>query len=210
MKKIYYIFFALLIVGIFSCTSDSYDYGLGNFRIDFATVTETSTGRYLVTDNNVSLTPNTSLATSLTKGSRVIVNYKPTEKSATNEYKVSLNSIALINTSQIKPLTASIANDPILAEGVWQMGDWLNMRIAYEYFDKKHSVEMMQRSTLASDTIYLEFRHSKNGDSAGYWVKTYCSYSLKAFAKTGKSVPIKLKVNDAKAGAQYFTFNYTN
>lgn len=203
-KRSYWIFtLAMLLTG---CTSDVVDYGLGDFRIDLATVTS---DRNLLLDNQVTLTPtNIVIPTDYKANSRVMVNYRRTETSGANSYKISINSIAAVNSSTIKPITQSLPDDPILAESLWIGGDWLNLRIGFEYFGKTHSMELAQRIVSNSDTIYLELHHAKNGDTPGYWVKTYLSFPIKSYAKKGVSVPIKLRVNSAKEGIKYFRFDY--
>lgn len=201
--------FVLLILILTGCTQQ-FDYGYGDFRLDFATIAGSGTSRYLLLDNQTVLQPKSVIGSNLTTGSRVLINYSLSDKIANKSYNINLNSIGQINSSVIKSLTANYPNDPVLIESIWQSGDWLNFRLSFEYFEKQHSMELFQQPNSKNDTIYLELRHSKNGDSAGFWVKTYCSYAIKSFAKTGKSVPLKLKVNTAIKGTEYFFFDYIN
>jgi hypothetical protein len=209
--KIHLIFRIILITAFLqACTTDDVNYGYGNFRIDMATVVDLTQGRGLQLDNQSILLPNSTIGSDLKTGSRVLVNYVVDEKTSANSYSILLNGISAVNSSTIKPLGANAPDDPMLMEAVWQSGDWLNMRIAFDYLEKKHSMELDQRLKANTDTIYLELRHAKNGDSKGYWMKTYLSYSLKPFAQKGKSVPIKLRVNSAKEGVKYFYFDYVS
>ncbi|MFZ4455154.1 MAG: hypothetical protein ACOYOT_02940 [Bacteroidales bacterium] len=198
----------MLLILLSGCSTDDVKYGLGDFRMDMATVVDLTQGRGLQLDNLVVLMPNSVLSTDLKSGSRVLVNYVVNEKKSANSFSVSLNGVSSVNSSTIKPLGANAPDDPLVAEAVWQTGDWLNLRIAFDYLEKKHSIELDQRLIANTDTIYLELRHAKNGDANGYWVKTYLSFPLKAYAQKGKSVPIKLRVNSDKEGVRYFYFNY--
>ncbi|MDD2798294.1 MAG: NigD-like C-terminal domain-containing protein [Bacteroidales bacterium] len=201
-----------LLIGIFialsACSSD-FEYGLGDFRMDFATVSESSIGRYYLLDNQTNLLPPSTISSEIKTGSRVLLNYTIKGSIDIKTYSIGINSVGIINSSSIKPLT-NYPDDPLRIESVWLCGDWLNFRLSFDYLEKKHSLELFQRTTPLNDTIYLELRHSKNGDAPGYWVKTYYSSSVKSFAKIGMSVPIKLRINTSNEGIKEYYFNYVN
>lgn len=207
MKHFFQFLITAALITLSSCTNTSFDYGLGDYRIDFVTLMESPTGRYYVLDNQTKLLPKTLISADFKTGSRVLLNYNVLEQVEAKSYMISMNSASLINSSTIKTLTSAIADDPLRIESVWISGDWLNLRLSYEYFSKQHSLDLFQKTTPKNDTLYLELHHAKNGDPAGYWVRTLSSYSLKSFAKT-TAVPIKLRVKTTNEGVKNYFFNY--
>ncbi|WP_243350154.1 hypothetical protein [Parabacteroides sp. FAFU027] len=197
-------FFAVLV----SCKKEDIDYGLGDFRLDLATIEDSSNIRFFRLDNLDKLLPQTSVASKYTTGSRVLLNYNIEEKIGASSFSINTNSVSSINTATIKPLTSNLSDDPLYIESVWQSGDWLNFRLGFEYNNKQHGISLFYYTKAANDTLYLELRHSKNGDADGYMVNTFASYNLTSFSKIGKSTPLKVKVNTSDKGVKYYRFEY--
>ena len=197
-------FFAVLV----SCKKEDVDYGLGDFRLDLATIEDSSNIRFFRLDNLDKLFPMTSIASKYTTGSRVLLNYNIKEKIGARSFSVNTNSASSINTAAIKPLSSNFSDDPLYIESVWQSGDWLNFRLGFEYNSKQHGIALFYYTKAANDTLYLELRHSKNGDTEGYIINTYASFNLISFSKTGRSVPLKVKVNTSDKGIKYYKFVY--
>ncbi len=191
-----------------SCHKEEIDYGYGDFRIDLATVSRTTTSRVFKLDNQLLLFPEDSIPDRLSDQTRVVITYNNTQFTDSFRRKIKVLSVSEVNTSAIKPLVAGLADDALYLESAWQTGDWLNFRVSYQYFSTKHSMALYQNNSVVNDTIYLELRHSTNGDKPGYTVRTLLSYSLKPYARQGIVVPVKLRVNSTNNGVYHAVFNY--
>lgn len=209
MEKLHraWLYICLLLL-IFSSCKEEFDYGLGDFRIDLATVTETTTERCYLLDNQIKLIPTKAISSEVKTGSRVLLNYNLLELKSTNEYSVKVNSASQVFTSGVKELPGNLSDDPLLLESIWQSGDWINFRLTINYRSTTHGIALYQNKIPANDTVYLELRHSKNNDTEGYALNIYASFLVKGFAKDEKSVPLKIKVNTSDQGVKYYKFDY--
>ena len=199
-----------LLASFFSCKNNEFDYGLGDFRLDLATIEDSASIRFYRLDNLVKLFPETTIPSNSTTGSRVLLNYNIVDKNSEQSFTIKTNSISKVNTATIKALTNNLADDPLYIESIWQSGDWINFRLGFEYKSVQHSLSLYYYRKTANDTVYLELRHSKNGDTDGYMVNTYASFPLKPFSKPGKATPLKVKVNTYDEGVKYYSFDYTS
>ncbi len=209
MEKPHHVWlYICLLLFVFSSCKEEFDYGLGDFRLDLATIAETTTDRYYRLDNQTRLYPQQAISTDLKTGARVLLNYNLSELKSANEYSVKVNSVKDVFTSEIKELQSNLSDDPLFLESIWQSGDWINFRLSFNYKSAKHGIALYQNKVPANDTIYLELRHSKNNDTEGYLVNLYASFPVKSFSQKGKPVPLKVKVNTSDQGIKYYTFNY--
>ncbi len=209
MEKLHHAWlYICLLLLIFSSCKEVFDYGLGDFRLNLATVAETSTERYYLLDNQIKLFPTKAISSDMKTGSRVLLNYNLLELKSIDEYSVKVNSASQVFTSSIKELPGKLSDDPLLLESIWQSGDWINFRLTINYRSTTHGIALYQNKIPANDTVYLELLHSKNNDSEGYALNIYASFLIKGFAKEGKSVPIKIKVNTSDQGVKYYKFDY--
>lgn len=197
-----------LLASFFSCKEDAFDYGLGNFRLDLATVETTGSNRFYRLDNQTILHPTTEVPAKFSTGNRILLNYKIISETSNQEFSIEPNAVSTVNSGSIKALTSNLADDPLHLESIWQSGDWVNFRLGFEYNSTQHGIAMFYYQKTGNDTIYLDLRHSKNGDTPGYLVRTYASYPLKPFSKTTKSTPLKVRVNTSDEGVRHFVFNY--
>jgi hypothetical protein len=204
--------FFFVVIGFFaalvSCKKGDIDYGLGNFRLDLVTIEDSSNIRFFRLDNLEKLFPLTPIASKYTTGSRVLLNYDIEEKIGPSSFSVNTNSVSNINTATIKPLSTNLYDDPLHIESIWQSGDWLNFRLGFEFNNKQHGIALFYYTKTNNDTLYLELRHSKNGDTVGYMVNTFASYNLIQFSKAGRSLPLNVKVNTFDNGIKYYKFEY--
>lgn len=195
------------ITTLTSCKKE-FDYGLGDFRVDMATVSEFSSGKCFILDNHTILYPTKEISSTFGNGARVLINYNILEEMKTQSYTAKINSVSKVLTSEIKPLRNDTADDPLYLQSIWQSGDWINFRISINYKSTTHGIGLYQNMDPTNDTIYLELRHSKNNDANGYSVNFYASYYLKRFSKVGQYVPIKVRVNTSNLGAKHYVFDY--
>lgn len=199
--------FPILLILLFSCT-ETIDYGLGDYRVELVTIVENVGGRFYQLDNQDSLLPDVSVNSSLKSGSRALLNYNIAAQKGSKSYNIKVNSAIATNTGSIKIWTNNLPDDPLRIDGVWLKGDWLNLRLAFSYHTMRHSIDLFRRPSLLNDTLFLDLRHSKNGDNEGYFINTYVSFNLKAFAKKD-TIPVKVRANSLSGGEQLFYFKYT-
>lgn len=209
MKRFFYYILCISLFILVAGCSKSVDYGLGDFRLDLATVSEEAGIRYYLLDNQSRLYPDRVVSSSVKTGARVLLNYVLSTPKNDSSFFVYVNSVSLLNAGVIKPLTGILADDPLRAESVWLSGDWLNFRLSFSYYSVKHSIDLFQNTGVINDTIYLELRHSRNGDTNGYWQNTYFCCNLKSFAQKD-TVPVKVRVNTVNNGYRFYYFLYSS
>lgn len=205
-RFLWYILSIQFLILLSGC-SKTVDYGLGDFRLDLATVSEEGGSRYYLLDNQFKLYPDRVVSSSMKTGSRVLLNYIINSAKNDSSFTVSINSVSAINSGSIKPVIAALPDDPLRVESVWLSGDWLNFRLSFNYYSVKHSIDLFENKSIVNDTLYLELHHSRNGDSEGYWVNTYISCNLKSFSKKD-TIPVKVRVNTADSGYKFFNYRY--
>jgi len=204
----------IVIIGLLcfssSCQKEDINYGYGDFRLDLATVSLSSSMRCYRLDNQMLLFPNDSVPSRFLNNSRVLLNYNVISQTDSIRRKIKVISVSEVNTSTIKPLVSGLADEPVGLESAWLSGDWLNLRVSFQYMSAKHSMALYQNNSVVNDTIYLEFRHFANGDKPGYTVRTLLSYSLKQYARNGAPVPVKLRINSSNYGVYRAVYNYVS
>ncbi len=201
MRRIYIAFLLLMLVLAVSCEKDQAR--IDDFFLEFATVERPFGDLVFVLDNYRVLVPHNQSTYAGKAGQRVIINYTPLDGDS-----IKINSISDIYTGEIKKRDniESIQNDAVKMQSVWVGGDYLNMILDVEFYDKAHIVDLLQ--SVSSEDVNLYFIHSKNDDPPGFYKKMYLSFSLTSL-KTNNSQPINFKLHlKTLTGMQIYNFEY--
>ncbi len=146
---------------------------MDNFLVDFATIKKYPDRFSLKLDDSRELIPNNRSGFSGNDGQRVVVNYTPL-----NNDTVKVNSISQIFTGQVenKGNAELVKSDKVKLQSVWVSGNYLNVVFESEYYERDHSLGLLQDSK--SDDVNLYLVYSRNDDPPGYQRKVYASFSL--------------------------------
>ncbi len=207
MKRIFFFFMAVVLLGFFSCNDDEELYSLGDvwLSMGFINVPDTSAHAfYIVTDNSDTLLP---LANNVpyyeTKDQqRVIVNYTILDDADTlgNKYWVRINNLqdvlykkAIAFSEDIKD---SLGNDPIQVKDVWLTNQILNFDLGFYGGSKTHLVNLTYNPddiTANKSPMELELRHNAQNDSLPYYLRAIVSFDLSEIV-TNESDSINFEV----------------
>jgi hypothetical protein len=155
---------------------------IDNFFVEFATVVKPVERIMFQLDNFKTLVPIELKDYSGKNGQRVILNYTPLRGDT-----VKINSVNDIFTGVVQESNAvtNLIKDPVKVQSVWVGGNYLNLILEIEYFDKTHVIGLFRDTQ--SSTIDLHFSHSKENDPPGYTQKLYASFSLSAIKSSNGS-----------------------
>ena len=134
------------------------------------------------------LYPNPSIAADATEGMRVILQYYVNTVHPDNSKEVEVKGIYSVRHDTIidaHPDTiAAYPNDPVKINSIFRTGNYLNLDMSIEYFNKTHSLDLFSNPMQASsDTIDVILRHDRNDDVFGYWVSAYASFYIPNLAQ---------------------------
>lgn len=172
---------------------------IDNFLMEFATVVKPAGQITFQLDNNKTLIPKELKDYSGKDGQRVVLNYTPLRGDT-----VKINSVSDIFTGTVEgsSAVANLIKDPVKIQSVWVGGNYLNLILEIEYFDKAHVIGLFRDTQ--SPTIDLHFSHSRNNDPPGYTKKLYASFSLAAIkSPNGSPAPFRLHIN-TQSGERIF------
>lgn len=163
---------------------------IDDFLVEFATVVKPADKITFQLDNNKSLIPKELKDFSGKDGQRVILNYTPLRGDT-----VRVNSISDIFTGTIQESdnVDALIKDPVKIQSVWVGGNYLNLILEIEYYDKTHVIGLF-RDTKPS-AVELHFSHSRNGDKPGYSKKLYASFLLSAIKTSNSPTPFRFHIN---------------
>lgn len=173
----------------FACEKD--DERIDNFIVEFATVVRPAERITFQLDNFKTLIPIEIKDYSGKHGQRVILNYTPLRGDT-----VKINSVNDIFTGGVQESNAvtNLIKDPVKVQSVWVGGNYLNLILEIEYFDKTHVIGLFRDTQ--SSSIDLHFSHSKENDPPGYTEKFYASFSLSGIkSPNGSPTPFRLHIN---------------
>ncbi|WP_036930402.1 NigD-like protein [Prevotella sp. 10(H)] len=191
---------SVLALGFSSC-DDIDGYSLGNFWEDIVTVQKIDENTYsFVRDNGEKLWVAAPVGVKWKpKYDRAVINFTilSDEKDGydhyirLNDYYDVLTKNAIYIDPDDKFRQDSIGNDPIKVTSVWEGGDYLNFKFAYNTGEKEpHMLNLVSAETdlsLDKDIVKLEFRHNVNKDEpAKYPVRGYVSFNLKPYKTEGR------------------------
>ena len=164
---------------------------IDDFFVEFATVVKPAEKIAFQLDNYKILIPKELKDYSGKNGQRVLLNYSPFSGDT-----VKINSVSDIFTGTVQETSAvgNLRQDPVKIQSVWVSGNYLNLILEIEYYEKTHTIGLY-RDTKSSG-IHLYFSHSNNDDPPGYAKKLYASFSLSALkSDNGSPTPFWLHIN---------------
>lgn len=135
------------------------------------------------------LYPNPSVAgTETSEGVRTILQYYVNEERPDKSKEIEVIDLYSVRHDTIidaHPDTiAAYPNDPVRINTIFRTGNYINLDMAIEYFNKTHSLDLFSNPLQASsDTIDVILRHSRNDDVLGYWVSAYASFYIPNLAQ---------------------------
>ncbi len=189
-KQIIGIFLTALLLLFVSC--EKQPKRLDDFFVEFATVVKSGDKINFELDNGKRLIPETLKNYSGKEGQRVVLNYTPTE---TGMIKVNSVSDIFTGTLQTTNNLSDIYLDPVEIQSVWVGGNYLNMILDIEYFNKRHTAGLFRDTNAPGNIIYLSY--TRNGDSPGYAKKLYLSFLISSLKISGQETPFTLRINTA-------------
>ena len=151
-------------------------------------------GNLLQLDNGKTLFPETlseQYRSRLADGQRVLLWYYPLKINASGfDETVRIYSISHVPVSPIKQLTENDRNmpgiEPMEIESIWISGNYINMA-CYIYADTvAHTILLVDNlsATYPDDgRLYLEIRHSANGDFPAFRRKMLLSFDVSSLEK---------------------------
>lgn len=164
---------------------------IDDFLVEFATVVKPAEQITFQLDNQKILVPKELKDYSGKNGQRVILNYTPLRG---DTIKVNDVSDIFTGTVQESNAVADLIKDPVKIQSIWVGGNYLNLILEIEYYDKTHTIGLFRDTQ--SSTIDLYLAHSKNNDPPGYSKKLYASFSLSAIKFTnGSPTPFRFHIN---------------
>ncbi|NLU28421.1 MAG: hypothetical protein GXX03_01010 [Bacteroidales bacterium] len=180
MKRNYVVYLTVFFLLASACEKEPER--IDNFFVEFATVVKPVERITFQLDNFKTLIPIELKDYSGKNGQRVILNYTPLRGDT-----VKINSVNDIFTGVVQESNAvtNLIKDPVKVQSVWVDGNYLNLILEIEYFDKTHVIGLFRDTQ--SSTIDLHFSHSKENDPPGYTQKLYASFSLSAIKSSNGS-----------------------
>ncbi|HAC73028.1 MAG TPA: hypothetical protein DD786_01805 [Porphyromonadaceae bacterium] len=188
MKRNYVVYLTVFFLLASACEKEPER--IDNFFVEFATVVKPVERITFQLDNFKTLIPIELKDYSGKNGQRVILNYTPLRGDT-----VKINSVNDIFTGVVQESNAvtNLIKDPVKVQSVWVDGNYLNLILEIEYFDKTHVIGLFRDTQ--SSTIDLHFSHSKENDPPGYTQKLYASFSLSAIkSPNGSPTPFRFHI----------------
>lgn len=132
---------------------------------------------------SVLLDPNPDIKADLYEGQRVILQYYVNEEKPDNSKEVDVIEIYSVRHDTINDVhpdtLAAYPNDPLKINTISRTGNYINLDMSIEYFNKPHGLDLFSNPMQASsDTIDVILRHNRNDDVFGYWVAAYASFYI--------------------------------
>lgn len=132
---------------------------------------------------SVLLDPNPDIKGDLYEGQRVILQYYVNEEKPDNSKDVEVIEIYSVRHDTINDVhpdtLAAYPNDPLKINTISRTGNYINLDMSIEYFNKPHGLDLFSNPMQASsDTIDVILRHNRNDDVFGYWVAAYASFYI--------------------------------
>ncbi|MDO5665551.1 MAG: NigD-like C-terminal domain-containing protein [Bacteroidia bacterium] len=189
MKWKYITYFAAVFLITVACEKEPTR--IDNFLIEFATVIKPAEQIAFQLDNHKILIPKELKDYSGKNGQRVTLNYTPLHGDT-----IKVNSVSDIFTGTVQKsnAVADLRKDPVKIQSVWVGGNYLNLILEIEFYEKAHTIGLFRN--MQSSSIDLHFAHSKNNDPPGYTKKLYASFSLADIKSAdGSPTPFLLHVN---------------
>lgn len=180
------ILFFLMVVFFDSCqNSDRFDYGLGAYKEEIASVKKNGIytdfllddGRYV---HNVKIVRDTTLK----DDQRLLINYTILSDSTPGFYQtVRLNFYDQVLSSSLyswdKARIDSFPDDPVELSSAWLGRHYLNISIYIDYNSKQHKILLAaDKNNVGDSTVYLYFKQDDNGDTKGASTWVVASYDL--------------------------------
>ncbi|HIZ26912.1 NigD-like protein [Barnesiella sp. An55] len=152
-------------------------------------------------------TPNESLTA---EGVRVLLQYKPLESLGENRERIEIQALSAIHFDTLRLVSheqlAQLPNDTLYLQSIWKTGDFLNLRYRIDYHSRPHGIRLVaDESTLESDTLKVELRHSRNDDPEGHWTNLYSSFNIEAY-RSRPYTTLQVYVNQVNFDYKYYYF----
>ncbi len=204
--------FALSIGGC----EDDIPYNNWEYQMNLATYRALPSPAFIL-DNGIELLPAGTLPTKtvLSDNDRVLLLYEYTDNQKQNntQRKINVNSYARTNLDTIHPIPGTelseVPDDPLFLTSIWQEGDYVNIRFSVEINQKQHFIRMYYTPGITNDTLNLELRHDKSGDTPGYLEPGYFSFDIKKQKPHFRAVSIRMNTSNY-GGIRSYAFPLLN
>ncbi len=235
MKRLGWIIFIGLLVGMTSCLDDEGDYSVYDQWIGFGMVEQVGSDPVsykIILDDGEQLIPVASaypwyyydkngISARLLTGDRILVNFTIVdEEDSGNEededagiYYVRINSIKKILLKGVMDITEeiedSIGNDPLIVRQCWVTDSLLNFEIKYWGYSEIHFINLVK---LPGDTaaegrpLELQLRHNENGDSRDFPYVAFVSFHMNSLKQAGMD-SIQFRVTSTDYEGRPFEFH---
>ncbi len=212
--------FPLLVITILlltSCSKNDVDYGLGEYRVDLATVSkQTGSDVYFILDNEKTLfSPDYTVPENLKDNQRVQLNYSIiSDKIQKFDYQVKINGLSAISQGDLVQMAGwaidTLKNDPIQFESVWIGSKYLNMTGYLDYYSIPHRITLVQDTTIKQNNmVFIEFRHDKRNDPPGPRRRLVASFDLsKVLGEPQQNKNLLVKFNTSNYGEKTYNLVY--
>ncbi|MDO5522833.1 MAG: NigD-like C-terminal domain-containing protein [Bacteroidia bacterium] len=170
-----------------------------DFLVELATVVKPGEQISFQLDNNKTLIPRELKNYSGKDGQRVALNYTPLRGDT-----IKVNNVSDIFTGTVQESNAvdSLIKNPVKIQSVWVSGNYLNLILEIEYYEKAHTIGLFRDTQ--SSSLNLHLAYSRNDDPPGYAKKLYTSFLLSALkSANGSPTPFRLHIN-TYAGERIF------
>lgn len=185
------IILSAILVFLFAISCEKETKRMDDFWVEFATVIKSESKTVFRLDNFKTLVPKELKDYSGKDGQRVVLNFTPLHGDT-----VKINSISNVITGTIQETHTqdNIVQNPLKIQSVWVGGNYLNMILEIEFYEKNHNFALYRNT--ASNGIQLYFSHNTNQDPRGYAKKIYLSFSLSSIQSAQNSpTPFQLFIN---------------
>ena len=129
------------------------------------------------------LYPTPTLKGNVYEGQRVMLQYYINDVLSEGNFDITATQVVSVRHDTIIDAhpdnIAAYPDDPVKMNASWRTGNYLNLDIQLEYYDKAHRLDLFYAPVQQSgDTIDVILRHDKNKDLPGYWTTAYASFYI--------------------------------
>lgn len=177
----------------------------GIFRVDVVTCIREGENVVFGRDDGVLLIPEPAFShDSYATGQRVLLQYTPLQEDGPDrgKEKIGIKAFSPVTTQPVLFYSAdqllSTPDDGIYLQSIWLGGGFINVRFQIEVnrSDVRHRLSLIcNKDRMGEDrTVWLELRHDRQGDTAGYLAPGYASFSLDTF-NLAETDAFRVKIN---------------
>ena len=201
----------LLLSFLWGGCEEEFPYNEWEYQMDLATF-KTTPEPMFVLDNGVELLPESRSAalSVLLEGDRCLLLYEYTgnDVAEQNRREIKINSYARTYCDSVCAISeqelSRMPDDPLVLTSICQEGDFVNIRLSLDVNRNFHTVGLFYMPEISNDTLKMELRHDKRGDSPGYLESGYFSYSIERQKENYRVLSVRL--NSTNYGVRNFIF----